>query len=87
MLLAGLTRALVEAGVSIVSGEYEPRRKRDARSLAVLAPTNKAASVLRNRGVPATTIHRILYTPVYDPQYEQIADPSMTPNTNRLPNG
>jgi exodeoxyribonuclease-5 len=74
MLLAGLTRALVEAGVSIVSGEYEPRRKRDARSLAVLAPTNKAASVLRNRGVPATTIHRILYTPVYDPQYEQIAE-------------
>ncbi len=26
------------------------------------------------RGVPATTIHRILYTPVYDPQYERIAE-------------
>ncbi len=24
--------------------------------------------------MPATTIHRILYTPVYDPQYERIAD-------------
>jgi len=24
--------------------------------------------------VPATTIHRILYTPVYDPQYERIAE-------------
>jgi exodeoxyribonuclease-5 len=24
--------------------------------------------------VPATTIHRILYTPVYDPEYERIAD-------------
>jgi exodeoxyribonuclease-5 len=30
--------------------------------------------VLRLRGVPATTIHRILYTPVYDPQYERIAE-------------
>ncbi|NRB04626.1 MAG: ATP-binding domain-containing protein, partial [Rhodobacteraceae bacterium] len=36
--------------------------------------TNKAASVLRFRGVPATTIHRILYTPVYDPEYERIAE-------------
>ncbi len=26
------------------------------------------------RGVPATTIHRILYTPVYDPEYESIAE-------------
>jgi len=30
--------------------------------------------VLRNRGVPATTIHRILYTPVYDPEYEKVAE-------------
>jgi exodeoxyribonuclease-5 len=30
--------------------------------------------VLRMRGVPATTIHRILYTPVYDPEYEKIAE-------------
>ncbi len=42
--------------------------------MAILAPTNKAASVLRMRGVPATTIHRILYTPVYDPEYEKIAE-------------
>ncbi|TVS02539.1 MAG: ATPase [Rhodobacteraceae bacterium] len=74
MLLAGLTRTLREAGVEIVSGEYESRKRRDRRSLAVLAPTNKAASVLRARGVPATTIHRILYTPVYDPEYERIAE-------------
>ena len=26
------------------------------------------------RGVPATTIHRIIYTPVYDPEYEKIAE-------------
>ena len=74
MLLAALTKALRGAGVEIVSGDWEGRRRRDRRTLAVLAPTNKAASVLRLRGVPATTIHRILYTPVYDPQYERIAE-------------
>ncbi|QFT64655.1 ATP-dependent RecD-like DNA helicase [Roseivivax sp. THAF30] len=74
MLLAELARALGEAGVETVSGDYESRRRKDRRTLAILAPTNKAASVLRNRGVPATTIHRILYTPVYDPEYEKIAE-------------
>ncbi len=74
MLLSELTKALLAAGVEIVSPDYEARRRREARRLAILAPTNKAASVLRNRGVPATTIHRILYTPVYDPEYEKIAD-------------
>lgn len=74
MLLAELTRALIAAGVETVSGDYEGRRRKERRTLAVLAPTNKAASVLRNRGVPATTIHRILYTPVYDPEYEKIAE-------------
>jgi len=64
---------LENAGVDIVSGDYE-RKKKDKRTLAILAPTNKAASVLRLRGVPATTIHRILYTPVYDPEYERIAE-------------
>ena len=73
MLLAGLTKALAEAGVDVISGDYEGRKRKDRRTLAVLAPTNKAASVLRARGVPATTIHRILYTPVYDPEYERIA--------------
>ena len=74
MLLASLTRAMVAAGVELVSGDWEGRRRRDRRTLAILAPTNKAASVLRLQGVPATTIHRILYTPVYDPQYERIAE-------------
>lgn len=73
MLLARLVDELVEAGVATVSGDYENRKSRDRRTLAVLAPTNKAASVLRARGVPATTIHRILYTPLYDPEYEKIA--------------
>lgn len=74
LLLAHLYNALAEVGVEVVSGDYESRRRRDKRTLAILAPTNKAASVLRMRGVPATTIHRILYTPVYDPEYERIAE-------------
>ncbi|PSL22218.1 ATP-dependent DNA helicase [Shimia abyssi] len=74
LLLAELVKALEEAGVDIVSGDYEGKKRKDGRTLAVLAPTNKAASVLRMRGVPATTIHRIIYTPVYDPEYERIAE-------------
>lgn len=74
LLLAELVKALEEAGVSIVSGDYESKKALDRRTLAILAPTNKAASVLRQRGVPATTIHRILYSPVYDPEYEKIAE-------------
>ena len=74
MLLAELYRGLKSAGVDVISGDYEGRKRKDRRTLAILAPTNKAASVLRLRGVPATTIHRILYTPVYDPEYEKIAE-------------
>ncbi|MEJ6399030.1 ATP-dependent DNA helicase [Yoonia sp. 208BN28-4] len=74
MLLARLYEALEEAGVDVISGDWEGKKRKDRRTLAILAPTNKAASVLRNRGVPATTIHRILYTPVYDPEYERVAE-------------
>ncbi|MBM2575781.1 AAA family ATPase [Jannaschia sp. Os4] len=71
LLLAQMVKEMREAGLKMVTGDYQPK---GGRTLAVLAPTNKAASVLRSRGVPATTIHRILYTPVYDPQYEKIAE-------------
>jgi exodeoxyribonuclease-5 len=74
LLLADLVKALVAAGVEPVSTDYESRKARTKRTFAVLAPTNKAASVLRGRGVPATTIHRILYTPLYHPDYEAIAE-------------
>ncbi len=74
MLLAKLGETLAEAGVDIISGDYEGKPRKDRRTLAILAPTNKAASVLRNHGVAATTIHRILYTPLYDPEYEKIAE-------------
>ena len=74
MLLSRLCLALEDAGVQIVTGDYESRQRRDCRRLAILAPTNKAASVLRGNGVPATTIHRVLYTPIYDPEYEKVAE-------------
>lgn len=74
LILSEMTRALQQAGVDIISADYEGRRRRDRRTVAILAPTNKAAFVLRMRGVPATTIHRILYSPVYDPEYERIAE-------------
>lgn len=74
LLLAKMAQQLQDAGVDVVSGDWEGRKRKERRSLAILAPTNKAASVLRARGVPATTIHRILYTPVYDPEYEKIAE-------------
>jgi exodeoxyribonuclease V len=74
MLLAHLVRELTALGIEPVSADYESRRLRTKRTLAVLAPTNKAASVLRGRGVPATTIHRILYTPLYHPEYEKLAE-------------
>jgi len=74
MLLAKLVDALNDAGVETISPDFESTKRKDKRSLAILAPTNKAASVLRSHGVPATTIHRIIYTPVYDPEYEKIAD-------------
>ena len=74
MLLARLYEALEEAGVDVISGDWEGKKRKERRTLAILAPTNKAASVLRNRGVPATTTHRILYTPVYDPEYEKVAE-------------
>ncbi|MBO9466260.1 AAA family ATPase [Tropicibacter sp. R15_0] len=74
LLLSELVKALEAIDVEIVSGDFESKQRKGRRSLAVLAPTNKAAFVLRTRGVPATTIHRILYTPVYDPEYEKIAE-------------
>lgn len=74
LLLSKLVEALNEAGVDTISADFENKKRKDNRTLAILAPTNKAASVLRSHGVPATTIHRIIYTPVYDPEYEKIAE-------------
>ncbi len=72
-LLATLTEALIDADAVQIGPDGEGQRA-GKRSFAVVAPTNKAASVLRQRGVAATTIHRIIYTPVYDPEYEKVAE-------------
>lgn len=73
-LLAWLVGRLLDCGAKQVAHEWEGRRSKKPRvTFAVVAPTNKAASVLRTRGVAATTIHRIIYSPVYDPDYEKIA--------------
>ncbi len=72
-LLADLGRMLTEADVEQVTADHDLKRS-GRRTFSIVAPTNKAASVLRNRGVEATTIHRIIYTPVYDPQYEKLAE-------------
>ncbi|MEM7211813.1 MAG: AAA family ATPase [Pseudomonadota bacterium] len=74
VLLAELAHKLEEAGLAVIRPDWEPPRRQNRRSFAVLAPTNKAASVLRNKGVPATTIHRIIYTPEYDPEFEKLAE-------------
>ena len=73
-LLSRITEKMSAIGVEIISGDFEVRKNKNKRSLSILAPTNKAANILRMRGVPATTIHRILYTPVYDPDYERIVE-------------
>jgi exodeoxyribonuclease-5 len=74
VLLAELAHQLGEIGLAAVRPDWEPPKRSDRRSFAVLAPTNKAASVLRAKGVPATTIHRIIYTPEYDPEFEKLAE-------------
>ena len=66
-LLAELVaRGCKAAGADVISATWRgaQSRKGQAQPVAVLPPTNKAASVCAPRGVPATTIHRILYTPV-----------------------
>ena len=74
LLLTDLVKSVRDSGVSVISADYSRAVDSESRSLSILAPTNKAASVLRNNGVPATTIHRILYTPLYDPEFEKIAE-------------
>lgn len=73
VLLARLAGRLKECGLRPIRPDYEPKR-RTHRTFAVLAPTNKAASVLRRLKVAATTIHRVVYTPVYDPEFQKVAD-------------
>ncbi len=87
--LSELVRQLVAAGVRVISDEPDGKGCGKSRTLAILSPTNKAASVLRNRDVPATTIHRIMYRPHYHPEYEMLTDwlagHGKRPTSDRLP--
>lgn len=91
VLLAKAVGTLQELGYDLIHPEFVYTSKRTAHTACFLAPTNKAASVLRHRGVPATTLHRVLYVPVYDPQYEEIItwlenpSPTSIPVSERIP--
>ena len=74
LLLAELVRALQGAGADVISGDWEGRRRKDRRTVAVLAPTNKAA---KRPAHPRRARHHDpphLYTPVYDPEFEKVAE-------------
>ena len=73
-LLRLLVEILERSEVNSANIEYESKIKDGTRCYAILAPTNKAVSVLKILGVKATTLHRVLYSPLYDPDYEKIAD-------------
>lgn len=74
VILANAVTDIQDRGFEIIQPEHLYTSKRGPLTACVLAPTNKAASVLRQRGVPATTLHRVLYVPLYDPQYEEIVN-------------
>ena len=61
LLLAALYHALEEAGVEVVSGDYEGRRRRDRRTLGILAPTHKATGALRRQAAAE-----------FDGQYDEV---------------
>lgn len=89
-LLVWLVERLIDSGAKQIVSEQETRRSKKRKrapevTFAVVAPTNKAASVLRGRGVAATTIHRIIYSPVYAPEYEAIAAWLAEPETEKKP--
>ncbi|UOM35082.1 ATP-dependent RecD-like DNA helicase [Acuticoccus sp. I52.16.1] len=73
-VLARLVKDLEAAGCEIAAPDDNKKRKASDRSLAIVTPTNKAASVLRQRGVPAVTLHRLLYRPVFDEVYQALVD-------------
>ena len=73
-LLRILVKLLEKGGVDSANIESETKLKEGRRCYAILAPTNKAVSVLKMLELQATTLHRVLYSPLYDPNYEKISD-------------
>ena len=74
-LLVQVAEALGEMSFTDVTLESEgPEKAPDGRTFAIASPTNKAASVLRRRGVNASTIHRLLYVPVYSEDFQGLTE-------------
>ena len=73
-LLRLIVEELEASNINSANIDYETKLKDGVRCYAVLAPTNKAVSVLKNLDVHATTLHRVLYSPLYDPDYEKLSD-------------
>ena len=73
-LLRLIVEVLEASNVYSANIDYETKLKEGLRCYAVLAPTNKAVSVLKSLDVQATTLHRVLYSPLYDPDYEKLSD-------------
>lgn len=73
-LLRCLVATLEKSDVTSAFIDYEIKLKESVRFYTVLAPTNKAVSVLKAFGITSTTLHRVLYSPLYDPTYEKISD-------------
>ena len=73
-LLRLIVEQLEANNINAANIDYETKLKASIRCYSVLAPTNKAVSVLKNLDVQATTLHRVLYSPLYDPDYEKVSD-------------
>lgn len=72
-VLAKLAKALERSGVQRAE-EEEDLKDSKKLTFAVVSPTNKAATVLRRRGVEATTIHRVAYVPIYAEDIERLRE-------------
>lgn len=84
-LLAELARRLEESGVQPVK-EDEDAESGAVLRYAVISPTNKAATVLRRRGVENTsTIHRIAYVPVFSADMQALTEWLGKPERERDP--
>ena len=86
-LLQDVVGDLLRCGLKQVADETEPKSKKKTEKLtfAVACPTNKAAFVLRKRGVSATTIHKLAYSPIYKPEMEALIDWLEDPDDNPRP--
>ena len=72
MILSQIVRTFEKIGIQNSFNDFDISSKKNKRSYTVIVPTNKAAQVLKVYGVRAVTLHRALYTPIYDPEFETI---------------